>query len=87
MDLRSKKGLYKVAQTNATYYFYVIENTEYELIGHYFVVDDDKLIHIRWNKELTISNFRDNTLIWSDFKESDDFRNLITYILEVKIDG
>ena len=84
MDLRSKKGLYKTKQDKTLYYFYVVENTDYELIGHYIVVDKKEVLY-RLNRELTMRDLRDKTSVWHSMKECDNYKDVITSLFEKEV--
>lgn len=85
MTLNDKEGLYKTVHNKTDYYFYIIENTGYELIGHAIAIDK-RDITFRLNRELTMGELRDKSSVWMNMEKSNEYNKIIKGLFEKNID-
>lgn len=84
MDLKSKEGLYKTTSNKTDYYFYVTENTGYELIGNTIAIGKNDIVY-RMGRELNMSDLRDKSSVWYKMEENDEYEKIIKGLFEKEV--
>lgn len=84
MDLKSKEGLYKTISNKTSYYFYVTENTGYELIGNTVAIGKNDIVY-RLGRVLTGMDLRDKSSVWHSMEESSEYEKIIKSLFEKEV--